>query len=75
MFANRDDGALGTARSQPDFLTEKSLPKAVFFILACCKISTIRDHKGCYDRLEPLVAGEWRGNGDQFRYHGTRTQP
>lgn len=52
--------------AQPDFLTEKTRRQAVFFILARCKISTIRDQEGRYDRLEPLVAAEWRGNGDEF---------
>ncbi|MBN8595639.1 MAG: hypothetical protein J0M33_28060 [Anaerolineae bacterium] len=52
--------------AQPDFLTEKTRRQAVFFVLARCKISTLRDQEGRYDRLEPLVAAEWRGNGDEF---------
>lgn len=56
--------------AQPDFLTEKSRRQTVFFILARCKISTIRDQEGRYDRLEPLVAAEWRGNGNEYAITG-----
>ncbi len=52
--------------AQPDFIAEKTRRQAVFFILARCKISTIRDQEARYDRLEPLVAAEWHGNGDEY---------
>ena len=60
--------------AQPDFLTEKTRRQAVFFILARCKISTIRDQEGRYDRLEPLLAAEWRGNGDESVITGVEHQ-
>lgn len=34
--------------------------------MARCKISTIRDQEVRCDRLEPLGAAEWCGNGDEF---------
>ena len=55
---------------QPDFLTGKTRRQAIFFILARCKISTLRDQEGRYDRLEPLAAAEWHGNGDEYAITG-----
>jgi hypothetical protein len=52
------------------FLKTKTRRQAVFFILARCKISTLRYHECQYDRLEPLVEADWRGNGEEFAILG-----
>jgi hypothetical protein len=56
--------------SDRTFLQTKTRRQAVFFILARCKISTLRYHENQYDRLEPLVDADWRGNGEEFAILG-----
>lgn len=52
------------------FLQPKTRRQAVFFILARCKISTLRYHENQYDRLALLVDADWRGNGEEFAILG-----
>jgi hypothetical protein len=52
------------------FLQTKTRRQAVFFIMARCKISTLRYHENQCERLEPLVEADWHGNGEEFAILG-----
>jgi hypothetical protein len=53
-----------------DFLTTKTRQQAVFFILARCKISSLRYYDDKFDPLESLVRDDWRNNWDEHAITG-----
>ncbi len=53
-----------------DFLAHKTRQQAVFFILARCKISTLRYYDDKYDSLEELMSYDWRSNWDEHTITG-----
>jgi len=54
-----------TLVKQHDFLAEKTRRQAVFFILARCKISTMRYQADMYDSLDALVTNDWNRTADE----------
>lgn len=59
-----------TLIQQPDFLEEKSRKQTVFFILARCKISTIRYQADQYDSLDALITSDRRETADEHLIDG-----
>jgi len=55
------------------FLTNKTRQQAVFFILARCKISTLRYYDDKYDSLEALMSYDWRSSWDEHTITGFST--
>jgi hypothetical protein len=53
-----------------DFLADKTRQQAVFFILARCKISTLRYYDDKYDSLETLMSYDWRSSWDEHTITG-----
>jgi hypothetical protein len=56
--------------AQNDFLTEKTRRQAVFFIMARCKISTMRYQEGMYDSLDALISADWHNTADEHFIDG-----
>ena len=54
-----------TLSAQCDFLAKKTRRQAVFFILARCKISTMRYQSEMYDSLDELVSRDWNRSADE----------
>jgi len=54
-----------TLSTQRDFLAKKNRRQAVFFILARCKISTMRYQAEMYDSLDALVSRDWNRTADE----------
>lgn len=52
------------------FLAQKTRQQAAFFVLARCKISSLRYYDGKYDSLEELVSHDWRNNWDEHTITG-----
>ncbi|MBE2271226.1 MAG: hypothetical protein IAE80_23530 [Anaerolinea sp.] len=59
-----------TLTQQPDFLAQKTRRQAVFFILARCKISSMRYGEGRYDRLDELITDDWHDTADEHAITG-----
>lgn len=59
-----------TLVQQHDFLAEKTRRQAVFFIMARCKISTIRYQEGMYDSLDALISSDWHNTADEHVIDG-----
>jgi hypothetical protein len=59
---------------QPDFLNEKTRRQAVFFIMARCKISTMRYQDGMYDSLDALISTDWHNTADEHVIDGMQCQ-
>lgn len=53
-----------------DFLVQKTRRQAVFFILARCRISSLRYYDDKYDSLEEIVSYDWRNNWDEHTITG-----
>jgi hypothetical protein len=53
-----------------DFLTDKTRQQTVFFILARCKISTLRYYDDKYDSLEELMSYDWHNTWDEHTITG-----
>ena len=60
----------GTLTEQPDFLAQKTRRQAVFFVLARCKISSMRYGEGRYDSYEALTTDDWHSTGDEHAITG-----
>ena len=54
-----------TLTEQHDFLLQKTRRQAVFFILARCKISSMRYQAGRYDSLDALTSDDWHNTADE----------
>src|SRR5690606_38991859 len=54
-----------TLSTQTDFLLLKTRRQAVFFILARCKISSMRYQAGMYDSLDALISDDWHNTADE----------
>ena len=63
-----------TLLEQPDFLAGKSRKQTVFFVLARCKISTIRYHAKQYDSLDALISDDWHNTADEHLIDGMQYQ-
>ncbi len=48
-----------------NFLNDKTRQQAVFFIMARCKISTLRYYDDKFDSLEELMSYDWRNTWDE----------
>jgi len=59
---------------QRDFLAEKTRKQTVFFILARCKISTIRYQANQYDSLDALINADWHNTADEHVIDGMQHQ-
>ena len=67
--------ALGeTLVEQRDFLAENTRKQTVFFILARCKISTIRYQANQYDSLDALIKSDRRDTADENVIDGLQHQ-
>jgi hypothetical protein len=53
-----------------DFLVQKTRRQAVFFILARCRISSLRYYDDKYESLEEIVSYDWRNNWDEHTITG-----
>ncbi len=53
-----------------NFLIDKTRQQAVFFILARCKISTLRYYDDKFDSLEQLMSYDWRNTWDEHTITG-----
>ena len=53
-----------------DFLANKDRRQAVFFILARCKISSLRYYDDKYDSLEELISYDWHNTWDEHTIIG-----
>jgi hypothetical protein len=53
-----------------DFLARKTRQQAVFFILARCKISSLRYYDDKYDSLEEIISYNWRNTWDEHTITG-----
>jgi len=56
--------------AQHDFLAQKTRRQAVFFILARCKISTMRYQEDRYDSLDAMISNDWRNTADEHAIDG-----
>ncbi|MBW4438510.1 MAG: hypothetical protein KME04_15320 [Pleurocapsa minor GSE-CHR-MK-17-07R] len=56
---------LETLTQDHDFLADKSRKQTVFFILARCKISSMRYQANQYDSLDALVSSDWHNTADE----------
>lgn len=54
----------------PNFLANRDRRQAVFFVLARCKISSLRYYDEKYDSLEELMSYDWRSNWDEHTITG-----
>lgn len=63
-----------TLVEQRDFLAEKTRKQTVFFILARCKISTIRYQANQYDSLDALIKSDRRDTADENVIDGMQHQ-
>ncbi|MCK6580916.1 MAG: hypothetical protein L6Q98_22725 [Anaerolineae bacterium] len=63
-----------TLVEQRDFLVQKSRKQTVFFILARCKISTIRYQANQYDSLDALISDDWHNTADEHVIDGMQHQ-
>jgi hypothetical protein len=63
-----------TLSEQHDFLLQKTRRQAVFFILARCKISSMRYQAGRYDSLDALISDDWHNTADEHVIDGMRHQ-
>ena len=52
------------------FLADKTRQQAVFFILARCKISSLRGYDARYDELEEIVSYDWHNTWDEHTITG-----
>jgi hypothetical protein len=59
-----------TLLQQPDFLTQKNRQQAVFFVLARCKISSMRSAARRYDSLDALISDDWHDTADEHAITG-----
>jgi predicted kinase len=59
-----------TLAQQRSFLAQKSRRQTVFFILARCRISSMRYHERMYDRLDALISDDWHGTADELVIDG-----
>jgi hypothetical protein len=59
-----------TLTQQPDFLAQKTRQKVVFFVLARCKISSLRYGEGRYDSYEALTSDDWHSTADEHAITG-----
>jgi len=59
-----------TLSAQRDFLAQKTRRQAVFFILARCKISTMRYQEDRYDSLDAMISNNWRNTADEHTIDG-----
>jgi DNA-directed RNA polymerase specialized sigma24 family protein len=59
-----------TLTQQPDFLAQKTRRQAVFFVLARCRISSLRYGEGRYDRLDELISDDWHDTADEHAITG-----
>jgi hypothetical protein len=55
------------------FLEQKTRQQAVYFILARCKISSLRYYDDKYDSLEELMSYDWRNTWDEHTITGFST--
>ena len=53
-----------------DFLANKDRRQAAFFILARCKISSLRYYDDKYDSLEELISYDWQNTWDEYTITG-----
>jgi len=63
-----------TLAAQRDFLKEKTRRQAVFFVLARCKISSMRYQEGMYDSLDALTSDDWHNTADEHVIDGMQHQ-
>lgn len=56
---------LETLKSKHEFLADKTRQQAVFFILARCKISSLRAYDRRHESLEAYVSTDWRSSADE----------
>ena len=63
-----------TLVEQREFLAEKTRKQTVFFILARCKISTIRYQANQYDSLAALTSDDWHNTADEHVIDGMQYQ-
>jgi hypothetical protein len=61
---------LETLKTQHVFLADKTRQQAVFFILARCKISSMRYQVGRYDSLDAIVSEDWHNTFDEHAIDG-----
>lgn len=52
------------------FLADKTRQQAVFFVLARCKISSLRGYDARYDELEEIVSYDWHNTWDEHTITG-----
>ncbi len=59
-----------TLVAQPDFLKEKTRRQTVFFVLARCKISSMRSKEQRCDSLDALISDDWHNTADEHLIDG-----
>ena len=59
-----------TLSAQRDFLAQTTRRQAVFFILARCKISSMRCGENRYDSLDALISSDWHSTSDEHAITG-----
>ena len=59
-----------TLSAQPHFLAQKTRRLAVFFVLARCKISSMRYGESRYDSLDALTTDDWHSTSDEHAITG-----
>jgi hypothetical protein len=59
-----------TLVQQPDFLAGKTRKQTVFFVLARCKISSMRYGEDRYDSLDALISSDWRNTAEEHLIDG-----
>ena len=59
-----------TLSAQCDFLAEKTRKQTVFFVLARCKISSMRCGEYRYDSLDALTTDDWHSTSDECAITG-----
>ena len=59
-----------TLSAQRDFLAQKTRRQAVFFVLARCKISSMRCGENRYDSLDALISDDWHNTSDEHAITG-----
>ena len=59
-----------TLVQQRDFLAEKTRKQTVFFVLARCKISSMRCGEYRYDSLDALISSDWHNTAEEHIIDG-----
>ena len=59
-----------TLIQQRDFLAEKTRKQTVFFVLARCKISSMRCGEYRYDSLDALISSDWHNTAEEHIIDG-----